>query len=1204
MGRAGIMLPPSLPTIKETTLSWLGSELESSLFSTNEKNIHDSDAANQISSANIQRYIDFDDQCLSLKSGEGSTSDFSGIQPLPAGSDDTPPMCINEFNRVVKMDFKSLLSEHDNRPKPEIESDDDDDAVEQNIIETDCDALGEYVEHQNNSAECSTQPNFENLVEMLDDKMAAADIGALIEGGDDPAVEKLQLIRLWQLMQQEELRRRQEAELAMLNAQRERMKIDRKSQNLGLEKVDTEEILTYEEQDLKSLEKEGMISETEDPNNSAIECSNNSHNSINHDEVPVDGKKKSFEQLLEDELKKDQSKKKSESQENVKGPIKRPFLKKGQGLARFKGPPSRKLTKATLQNVPKSTSQNTEPKLGKLPEKKTEKGSILDKKSPISVESVPWIQKSHGQIKNSVDLTDISKNNSRLKHKISKPDEKITTEPQHLLPVEDVDLEEFEMLERYAEDDASFFNEPSLIVSVLQQEDDVNNAVKPESQLSLRERVRERRRLREEARAKIQDVTKFNQLNVANKSCMQLPSKSQEYAEQSDVFHSLSPPQSCFKSLEHGKIKMVHRKTASLVKKEKLVYPVAQAGFLPPCASSNVPPHENFNQICSSPHSAFSPHQNAIITSDPQNAKSSFENILLKHDDQGDEFQDEQTWGDIDNSALYTSLPPSNVPENCVEICKTSDDSPKLYKVADYMVPENEDIENPVRDTDTVIPTNALSLSPPPPPTSLMQKLFPGLKPPKSTSIHKDAQDHSVLQRQIVSQTTSADVDANVQESSQASVLKQKLLELESEIVKFKKENIALENLRKNHEENLKSLEKEMVEFNNQKEEELARLEEYKKTEIKKLKKERKLFEEHVLATRMAPRKEEREEILQLKEAMECLRSDNKVKEQRWISSNNRMRNQVERLEAENKQLQQRIDEMENQRLKEWNVTKTNQPKPQSIWKTVNKIVESSILHAETENGDQTNIIPLKSSNLSTGNSSSGSVSTKQRRKEKCRIDNMEKSKSISPESAYSILKDTIEQSSKNSNETVHKDGKVEKTLKDGSKVVVFPNGTQKEISSDGKTVKVRFANGDIKQIYGDGSIVYYYEENGTTHTTHHDGLQVFEFPNKQVEHHFPDGTKQITFPDQTVKYLHTDGTEQTVFSDGTEMHIATNKDKTIVFANGQREIHTNDFKRREYPDGTSKTVFGDGRQETRYSSGRLRVKDAHGNVIVDRINV
>jgi len=41
-------------------------------------------------------------------------------------------------------------------------------------------------------------------------------------------------------------------------------------------------------------------------------------------------------------------------------------------------------------------------------------------------------------------------------------------------------------------------------------------------------------------------------------------------------------------------------------------------------------------------------------------------------------------------------------------------------------------------------------------------------------------------------------------------------------------------------------------------------------------------------------------------------------------------------------------------------------------------------------------------------------------------------------------------------------------------------------------------------------------------------------------------------------------------------------------------------LQRREYPDGTMKTVYVDGTQETRYSNGRRRLKDKDGNLLMD----
>nr|XP_045247664.1 T-complex protein 10A homolog 1 [Macaca fascicularis] len=102
-----------------------------------------------------------------------------------------------------------------------------------------------------------------------------------------------------------------------------------------------------------------------------------------------------------------------------------------------------------------------------------------------------------------------------------------------------------------------------------------------------------------------------------------------------------------------------------------------------------------------------------------------------------------------------------------------------------------------------------------------------------------------------------------------------------------------------------------------------------------------------------------------------------------------------------------------------------------------------------------------------------------------------------------------------------------------------------------------------------------------------------------QVEKFYPDGSKEIVFPDGTVKHLK-DGQEETLFPDGTIVRVERNGDKTIVLSNGQKEIHTAQFKRREYPDGTIKTVYCSGCQETKYASGRVKIKDEAGNIILD----
>uniref|UniRef100_A0A8D0GVT8 Centromere protein J n=1 Tax=Sphenodon punctatus TaxID=8508 RepID=A0A8D0GVT8_SPHPU len=146
----------------------------------------------------------------------------------------------------------------------------------------------------------------------------------------------------------------------------------------------------------------------------------------------------------------------------------------------------------------------------------------------------------------------------------------------------------------------------------------------------------------------------------------------------------------------------------------------------------------------------------------------------------------------------------------------------------------------------------------------------------------------------------------------------------------------------------------------------------------------------------------------------------------------------------------------------------------------------------------------------------------------------------------------------------------------------------------------VTFFNGDVKQVMADQRVIYYYADAQTTHTTYPNGLEVLHFSNGQIEKHYSDGRKEITFPDQTIKNLLADGQEESIFPDGTIVRVQRDGNKIIEFNNGQRELHTAHFKRREYPDGTIKTVYANGHQETKYVSGRVRVKDKDGNVIMD----
>jgi centromere protein J len=175
----------------------------------------------------------------------------------------------------------------------------------------------------------------------------------------------------------------------------------------------------------------------------------------------------------------------------------------------------------------------------------------------------------------------------------------------------------------------------------------------------------------------------------------------------------------------------------------------------------------------------------------------------------------------------------------------------------------------------------------------------------------------------------------------------------------------------------------------------------------------------------------------------------------------------------------------------------------------------------------------------------------------------------------------------------------IEKILDDGSVQTVFRNGTIKEVTADKKHTIVRFFNGDRKEInHQTNTETYYYAETKITQIIHSNGFQILKFPNGQIENHHVDKTKEIIFPDKIKKIIFQNGTEESYLPNGTIIKVNDKGEKIIEYPNKQREIHTKEFKRREYPDGSVKTVYSNGISETVYSNGRIRIKDSLGNLI------
>lgn len=264
------------------------------------------------------------------------------------------------------------------------------------------------------------------------------------------------------------------------------------------------------------------------------------------------------------------------------------------------------------------------------------------------------------------------------------------------------------------------------------------------------------------------------------------------------------------------------------------------------------------------------------------------------------DFDDERSWTDLEENSYKHSVilrdeaiygtPQTQYP-NKSEVCVLD----KTIKRKVAPVKKGEDFSKSDRNRS------------PPPPSDLMVKFFPSLKPKPKLDSHLENEPKLNMSQ-----------DQPPGDSVRSQVLREKVVELESEIEKFKAENTSLAKLRTERESALEKLRKEIADFEQQKARELARIEEYKKEEMRKLQKERKVFEKYTAAARTFPDKKEREEIQALKQQITDLQEDLKRKETKWSSTHGRLRSQIEMLIKENTDLREEIKVMERFRLDAW----------------------------------------------------------------------------------------------------------------------------------------------------------------------------------------------------------------------------------------------------------------------------------------------
>ncbi|ORX41315.1 hypothetical protein BCR36DRAFT_339697 [Piromyces finnis] len=176
-------------------------------------------------------------------------------------------------------------------------------------------------------------------------------------------------------------------------------------------------------------------------------------------------------------------------------------------------------------------------------------------------------------------------------------------------------------------------------------------------------------------------------------------------------------------------------------------------------------------------------------------------------------------------------------------------------------------------------------------------------------------------------------------------------------------------------------------------------------------------------------------------------------------------------------------------------------------------------------------------------------------------------------------------------------EGKFKRIYPNGTTLISFKNGTIKEINAEGTSI-IRFPNGDIKQVLSNKEVVYFYHETKAIQTTHTNGIEVFEFPNGQIETKYPDSSIEIIFPDKTIRRIFPDGQEENVYANGIKMRTTQDGKKMVDYPDGSKEIYTESYRKLIKTDGTIRIIYADGRRETQFPNGHVVVKDAKGNII------
>lgn len=384
---------------------------------------------------------------------------------------------------------------------------------------------------------------------------------------------------------------------------------------------------------------------------------------------------------------------------------------------------------------------------------------------------------------------------------------------------------------------------------------------------------------------------------------------------------------------------------------------------------------------------------------------------------------------------------------------------------------------------------------------------------------------------------------------------RQRLEELEKEIIMFRQQNAALIKAKQDHELDKIQLNQERQEFADTMNDERIKMEVYLHDERMKIAEENAKIDKRTKDLRAAPNRKDREEITKLRERVTELEKELANRDQKHVAAQGRLRAQLRTMEKDLKEYSYEIDNLrkENKKCESENIrlrrqgnnkllqeinkniaklapttndqsnkdesppTLTKQTKPQRSNPITNQNSQKPILAKVISHRNDNRVTTIRSSksvpnlvvekteepndvNITDSDSDDSCENDHDTAKSSAYFQN-DKPRKQAPIPLTETCKINesvaVDQTSSNSAVTDESQSLKREILnKDGSKDIWYPNGNLKKISADSMLIRMLYFNKDIKETnINEGTVKYYYADTNTWQTSYLDGLEILEFP-------------------------------------------------------------------------------------------------------------